>query len=670
MMSIPRITVIAVALAMLALFSAGRAAWGAETVQSPGGKVTVTFKLKEGRPCWDVAGCGARIIQDGLLGVETGPDNFSGVYKIIGTERASGDASWKAVWGNLSEIRDHYNQLTVKLQEAAGQGRVLHVVLRAYNEGVGLRYAFPEQPGLADVTVKKRLTEYRFTGNHTVYQNRDYAYGTARIDAMARSEGAVTLDVGAGHFVSLTDADRSDFAQVCWERRKGLPNTLVGGLASPASGRLPFQTSWEVMIIGETLAQLYEHRFIVENLNPPCAIANTSWIKPGPAICQIRNARMVTGELKGLLEFASAHKIPYVEIDHSWSGAETKWTPQEIAFFEKNKGPFWDDKPEWRRNIGGNPMAPAKGWVPFRPKANTAGNYVDLDLPALTAYGKSLNPPVGVCVYVRSILLKEFGGERPIEEVFAAYEKMGLAGVKPGFTPAASQANERAIAYMVKKAAEHKLIVDIHDGYYPYGLSRTYPNLVNVEGGAGDEAEPSIRPEVKSLHDVMLVFTRLLMGPFDYTPEMGRKTKTWCHQVAMIGVYHGRPSIRGGMAQWSPGGEGGGEIEFIEKWPGIFDEMKVKAEACESVTVARRRGGAWFVASMSGPHARAYDYPLDFLTPGKSYRASIYSDTPGSRRSTHTLQRVTSKTVVPIRMEPNGGHLMILEPEPGEAGAK
>lgn len=651
--------------AVLAWFAASAVsfAFGTETVKSPDGNVAVTFALEEARPFWDVAFGSNKIVQHGLLGIETGPDYFCGTYKLIGADRSSNDTTWQAVWGNLSQVRDHYNQLTLKLRETAGKGRVFHVVLRAYNEGVGLRYEFPRQPGLTDMTVKRRLTEYRFAGNQTVYQNRNYEYGTVKIGNMSRSENNVTVDVGGGQFVSLTDADRSDFSMVFWNSKKETPNTIEGRLSSPASGALPFKTSWEVIIIGQTLAKLYENRFIVDNLNPPCAIADTSWIKPGPAICQIRNARMVTAELKKLLDFASAHNIPYMEIDHSWSGAETKWTPQEIAFFEQNKGKFWDDKPEWRRNVGGCPLAPAKGWVPFRPKANGGGNYVDLNLPELTAYGKSLKPPVGVCVYVRSALFKEFGGDWPIDQVFAAYEKVGLAGAKPGFTPSASQYNEKTIAYLVKKAAEHHLILTIHDGYYPYGLSRTYPNLVNVEGGAGDEAEHSIKPEVKSLHDVMLTFTRFLMGPFDYTPEIGRKSKTYCHQVAMIGVYYGRPSIRGGMEQWSPGGEGGGEIEFIEKWPGIFDEMKVRAEACESVTVARRRGANWYVASMSGPHARAYDYPLDFLSPGKTYHASIYSDTPGSRKATHTAQPVTSRTVVPIKMEPNGGHLMIIEAE-------
>lgn len=632
---------------MLAFLLCG-SAFGTETVRSPDGRIEVTVTIEEGRPYWSVTRGGDKLIEKGVLGV----DGVVGPVAFAGIERAASDTTWRPVWGNLSEVRDHYNQLTVKFQQ-------FHVMLRAYNEGVACRYVLLG-PGRA--TVKKRLTEYRFGEGRTIYQNRNYEYGIP-LEKMSKSEGCVTVDVGGGRFVALTDADRNDFSQVSWERKKDQPGTIIGTLHSPAEGATPFQTSWEVMIIGETAGKLYENRHLVENLCPPCAIGDTSWIRPGKAICQVRNTRMVTSELKKLLEFASAHRIEYVEIDHSWCGAETKWTPEEIEFFAKNKSKFWADKPEWRQNVGGNPMAVAKGWVPFRPKADSGGNFVDLDVPGLTAFGKRLNPPVGVCLYLRGAVLKEFGGEHAIEDVFATYERWGVAGVKPGFIPPASQQNERTIAYMLERAAAHKLIAVIHDAYYPCGLSRTYPNLMNVEGVAGEEAEHSIALEMKSRHDVMLPFTRCLMGPVDYTPEPFKRNsiKTRAHQVAMLGVYHGRPSIRGGMSQWSPGGEGGGEIEFVEKFPGLFDEMKVFTELGKYVTVARRRGDNWFVASMSDGHARSCKLPLGFLRSGVAYTASIYSDMPGKLATSHARQVVSSASVVPIEMQPNGGHLMIIE---------
>lgn len=636
------------------------------TVRSPDGRIAVRVELKDARPVWNVSFAGRNIIHNGLLGVETTPQNFSGTYTLAGTDTAAGDTTWKPVWGFLSEVRDHYNELTLKLQETAATKRLLHVVLRAYNEGVAVRYVFPRQPAMEQVTVKKLLTEFRFTSDHVIYNPRDCQYGNATIATMKNSEGAVTVAVGDGRFVSLTDADRADFSVVSWGRKKDSQNTITAAIHSPASGTLPFKTSWQAMVIGENAGKLVENRHLIENLNPPCAIADTSWIKPGKAICQVYNTRMVTEEIKRLMDFGSAHGFDYLEIDHSWSGAETKWTPEEIASFEKNKGPFWDAHPEWRDNVKGDLMKPAKGYVPFRPNSFQGGNLVDLDIPALTAYGKSLKHPIGLCLYVRGALLEEFGGEHAIEDVFACYEKWGVAGVKPGFVPPSSQQNERAIAYMVKKAAEHKLVAVIHDAFMPYGLCRTYPNLVNVEGVAGEEAEPSIAPEIKSLHDVMLPFTRGIMGSFDYTPQIYKKTKTHCHQVAMLGVYLGRASVRAGMKQWSPGGEGGAEIEFAEKMPGLTDEIKVTTDLGKYVTVARRRGADWFVASMSGPKASTYQFPLSFLAPGKTCRASIYSDTPGRLQTTHSRVDVSSKTIIPIVMEPNGGHLMIIEPFGGK----
>lgn len=630
-------------------------------MQSPDGKVAVRVELRGGQPCWSVEYGGRVLIRDGLLGVQMGSSPDFGACVSLGSISGKWDCTWRPVWGFVSEVRDRCNELTWKLQETAASRRRLDVVIRAYDEGVAVRYAFPQQPDLAEVTVKRLLTEFAFGDDLVLYSARDYQYGNATIATLKKSEGAVTLDMGGGLFVSLTDADRADFSVTSWCNKKERPGTLVGVLHSPASGVLPFQTAWQAMVIGRSPGELVERRFLVENLNPPCAIPDTSWIRPGKALCQVYNCRMVTDEVKRLMDFASAHAFDYVEIDHSWSGAETKWTPEEIANFEKNMGPFWKGHPEWRDNVKGDLMKPAQGYVPFRPHSYGGGNFVDLDIPALTAYGKSLKRPVGLCLYVRGALLKEFGGEHAIEDVFACYERWGVAGVKPGFVPPSSQQNERAIAYLVKKAAEHKLIVCIHDAFLPYGLCRTYPNLVNVEGVAGEEAEPSIPPALKSLHDVMLPFTRGIMGSFDYTPQIYKASKTHCHQVAMLGAYLGRASVRAGLKQWSPGGEGGAEIEFAERMPGLTDEVKVAADLGKSVTVARRKGNDWFVASLAGPQAARYAYPLSFLKPGRSYRATLYSDEPGGRKAVRAQQPVNAQTVIPLAMEPNGGHLMILE---------
>ena len=638
----------------------------AKVITSPDGRITVSVELAGGQPRWSVAVAQQPIIDRGLLGVETTPENYSGSYTLLSAAETSGDNTWHPLWGNRSTVRDHFRQVTVNLQEGAGSKRLLNLIIRAYDEGVALRYEFPRQPGMNEVTVKHRLTEHRFTGDHPIWQTRNYEYGNKTISTMTvKSESAVTLAVGAGRYVALTDADRADYAQVFWKRKTDMPHTLIGQ-TSPSSGALPFATAWEVVLIGDTLGKLYENRHLVDNLNPPCTIADTSWIRPGKAICQVRNGQMTTRDMRTLLEFASRNRFEDLEIDHSWNGAETRWTAEEIATFKEKKEAFWQDKPEWRQNVTGNPLVAAKGWVPFRPHSFKGGNFVDLDIPALTAYGKQLDPPVGLCVYVRCKLFKEFGGEHAIDDVFAAYAQMGIAGVKPGFIPATHQADERTIAYLVQNAAKHRLIAVIHDAYVPYGLSRTYPNLMNVEGGAGEEAEHSFPPELTATHDVMLTFTRCLMGPFDYTPEIGKKfAKTHCHHAAMLGIWEGRHSVRGGMRQWSPGGENsGGELEFISRLPSLFDDIRVTAEVNESVTVARRRGATWYIASMSGQNARSYQYPLGFLDKDRHYTATVFSDTPGSRVAMRTQNAVTGATVMAIAMNAQGGHLMIIEPVP------
>ena len=637
----------------------------AETLESPAGTVSMTVDLVDGQPTWSVTYGKRPVIVKGRLGLALKGDPATTHYELIATERAQGDSVWKPVVGPLSEVRDRYREMTLKLKSRDSAKRELDIILRAYEEGVACRYRVPVQPEQKTVTVAARRTEFTFTANHTIYQTRNFSYGTTRINNMLRShESCVTLDLGNGAFATLTDADRSDFPEAVWSNKKDAPHVVMSGFGGPPlpDCPLPLITSWEVMILGEGAAGLRSNRHLVPNLNPPCALTDTSWIRPGnKAICQVYNAKMTNQELKPLLDFASAHNIPYMEIDHSWSGAETKWTPAQIDNFAKKKGKFWNDRPEWRDNVKGGLTVPAKGYVPFRPDSYEGGNLVDLDIPALVAYGNSLNPKVGVCLYVRCELLKEFGGEHAIEDVFKVYASWGIAGVKPGFVPNGSQANERAIAYMVKKAAEHKLIAVIHDALTPYGLDRTYPNLLNVEGVAGEEAEPSIAPEIKSLHDIMLPFTRGMMGPFDYTPHFYKKSKTQSHQVAMIGVYDGRSSIRAGMKAWSPGGVGGSEVEFVSRYPGLFDDEKIFADLGKYVTVARRQGTTWFVASMSGPAAAKPSLPLTFLEAGKRYQATIHHDVPGSLKAQQEIREVTSQTVVELAMEPNGGHVMILD---------
>lgn len=630
--------------------------WAAD-VTSPDGTIVVQADVLMGKPHWQVQFKGQPLLLPGALGIETEEKTFAGPMVVDKVERSSGDTTWKPVWGDYATVRDHYQEMTLVLKNKEQQ--VMHVIIRAYNEGVALRYLFPSQSAVKAVKFRKFLTEFKFDNDGVVWQNRNYDYGKGGISKLMKTECNVTLDLGKNRWVSLTDADRSDFPQVAWVNNKETPNTVFCSMRDSAASDLPFKTAWHVVIVGDKVAKLYEHRYLVQNLNPPCAF-DASWIRPGNAVSLVRNGERVTSEVKKLMDWASEHKIDYVEIDHSWNGAETKWTAEEIAQFEKNMEKGWEKRPEWRKNVQADPRYAVKGWVPFRPHSyKLGGSYVDLNVKEACDYGKSLKPPVGLCVYLRGVQLKEFGGDYPMDDVFKAYAEQGLAGVKPGFVPSGSQYNERTINALIATAAKYKLILSIHDAYYPSGLDRTYPNLMTVEGGAGDEAEHSVPPELKSVHDVCLPFTRILMGPFDYTPEIGRKSKTHCHQVALLG-YPGRASIRGGTKQWAPGGECGVEQEFAVRYGGgLFDDTKVFAEMGKYVTFARRKGATWFIVTIGGYEPVNYKLPLDFLEKGKSYKATVYSDDKGKAKKTEaTLEGGTSVAIV---TEQNGGHLMIVE---------
>jgi alpha-glucosidase len=286
-----------------------------------------------------------------------------------------------------------------------------------------------------------------------------------------------------------------------------------------------------------------------------------------------------------------------------------------------------------------------------------------VDMPEVLRYAKEKNVRCWVWLYWTD-------AEKQYKDAFALYEKWGIAGVKIDFMDRDDQEMVNWYHKIVKNAAAHHLMVNFHGAFKPDGFSRTYPNLMNVEGVAGEEAEPSMPPEIKSFHDVMLPFTRCLMGPVDYTPQVYKTSKTQCHQVALISLYPGRVSIRGGMAQWSLGGVGGGEVEFVDKLPNLFDEKKVVTDLGRYVTVARRAGDNWYVASAGDHNPRSFKLPLDFLKPGVSYNATIYSDVPGKLTTAQSRQKVTSTSIIPIVMEPHGGHLMIIEKGEGTSGGQ
>jgi alpha-glucosidase len=345
-------------------------------------------------------------------------------------------------------------------------------------------------------------------------------------------------------------------------------------------------------------------------LSRPLALADTSWIKPGKVM---RDTTLTTANSKAVVDFAALAGLDYVLLDARWYGSEDAATGDA-----------------------------------------TAARVPNLDIAEIVRYGREKN--VRLIVYVDRRQLK-----RQRDEIFALYEKWGLAGMKWGFVDVGPQAETAWLTESVAKAAEHRLMVNIHDGFRATGLQRTYPNLMTVEGIRGNEQFPTAE------HNCTLPFTRYVTGIGDYTIcYYDRRLKTThAHQLALMVVaysplqwifWYDRPSMYGGEP----------EIEFFRECPTVWDETRViNGKIGDYATIARRSGEAWFVGTINANEARTLRVPLDFLDAGRKYQASIYSD--DERVETRTRVRIDRREVdaateLEVPLAANGGQAMWIRP--------
>jgi alpha-glucosidase len=377
---------------------------------------------------------------------------------------------------------------------------------------------------------------------------------------------------------------------------------------------------------------LLEHNYLILNLNEPCAIEDTSWIKPGKVI---REVTLTTAGGMACVDFAAEHNLQYVEFDAGWYGHE------------------YSDKSD-ARTISVDPKR-SKG---------------PLDLHAVIEYARQRD--IGIILYVNRRAL-----ERQLNEILPLYERWGIKGVKYGFVQVGSQKWTAWLHEAVRKAAEHHLMVDIHDEYRPSGYSRTYPNLMTQEGVAGDETRPS-----NSL-TLTILFTRMLAGAADnticYYDRRVDENASHAYQLAksvclyspwQFLYWYDRPD----RSPRKTSGAGGSrnvigdepELEFFDHVPTVWDDTKVICgEIGEYAVIARRSGESWFIGCMNGEAPRTLDVPLDFLDPDRTYVAHIYSDNLAVRTRTHVkISRwmVNSATILKVDLAARGGQAIRICP--------
>ena len=609
--------------------------YAAEALQSPDGKYNFVFEQKDGRLTYRLDYAAKQVIEEGELGVNIDnhlvesamgiPVDNSNVWihgmEVTSVDRRSEDNTWKPVYGEYAQIRDCYNEMTIHLlkggkHEGSGtaydkrQQYLLDIIVRAYDEGVAIRYHFPEATNGLFMHITDDLTSFRFAPGAEAYH---YAWAQAHANKvkLLKSEAAwkdeaerpLTLQLANGLYAAIGEAALTDFVR--GKLKLKADNELQMAMFDSADIITAYDMPWRFIMVGEKAIDLINNKQMVLNLNAPCQIQDTSWIKPGKAfrVCRLDMKTCMEG-----VDFCVDRGLQYIELDAGWYGPEMKMSSSALKVLETR----------------------------------------DIDMPKLCQYAKSKG--IGVWVYVNQRALYQ-----ELDQLLPLYEKWGISGIKFGFVQIGSQEWTTWLHNAVKKCADHHIMVDIHDEYRPTGWSRTYPNLMTQEGIGGNEEMPDAE------HNTILPFTRFLCGPADYTPCYfnGRVKNTKAHQLAMPVVYYSPvtflfwydlPNVYKGEK----------ELDFWKYCPTVWDESKaLQGEIGEYIVQARRSGNDWFVGAMNGLQAR--DITLntaDFLQKGKKYQVEIYNDNPAL--NTHTkvstvVQTIKAGKILKLHLQPSGG---------------
>lgn len=591
-----------------------------QTLQSPNGKYNFVFEQKDGRLIYHLNYAAKLVIEEGELGVNIDnhlvesamgiPVDTNKIWtrgmEVINVERTAKDDTWNPIYGEYSSIRDHYNEMVIHLMKGGNhdnsgnsydkrQQYLFDIIVRAYDEGVAIRYHFPEATNGLFMHITDDLTSFRLAPGAEAYHFA-WAQSHSNKVKLLKSEKAwkdeaerpLTLHLTNGLYAAIGEAALSDFVR--GKLKLKADNELQMAMFQSADIITAYDMPWRFIMVGEKAIDLINNKQMVLNLNVPCQIADAKeWIRPGKAfrVCRLDKKTLYEG-----VDFCVDRGLQYIELDAGWYGLEMKMSSSALKVADNR----------------------------------------DFDMAELCAYAKSKG--IGVWVYVNQRALYQ-----DLDKILPLYQKWGICGIKFGFVQIGSQEWTTWLHNAVKKCADYHIMVDIHDEYRPTGWSRTYPNLMTQEGIGGNEEMPAAD------HNVVLPFTRFLCGPADYTPCYfnGRVKNTKAHQLAMPVVYYSPVTF----LYWYdlPNAyKGEKELDFWKHCPTVWDESKALAgEIGEYIVQARRTGNDWFVGAMNGLQVR--DITLntaDFLQKGKKYRVEIYNDDP----SLQTRTKVSSTEMV------------------------
>ncbi len=598
------------------------------TALSPNGTVAVTVRLADpavnsGPLRYDVVYDGMTVVTTSALGLAAdGLLTATSRYEWVGATQRRVNQSYATPLAERNPIPNRYTELTVALRAVGAEPAfALRVVVRVFDEGVALRYVLPQQAGHAHVTLRGEQTQFRFTGNHTAYQQvtSEGEYQRTTLGALASQvETPLTMEHTRGFVLSLAEAAVDNYPRAALRRDSATTLSVVFPGMRPTDfidAPLPFATPWRVLMLAPDYATLLEQNYLLYNLADPSRLEpDLEWGHPGTAM---RVANLSDAGMEAVIDFAADHGIDYVELDAGWY----------VPGYDQEFNPAADPEA---------PIAAFQGRLPaLIQEANSKG--------------------LGVVLYVNYNSLKP-----NVDAIMERYRDWGVKGLKFGFVRAYTQSEINFVHYAVQLAAKNGMFVNIHDDYRPSGLSRTLPNLVTQEGVRGAEHTPG------AAHETLLPFTRFLIGAADYTipyyNEAAVGNSTRAHQLALSVVFFS--PLKFVLWYDSPGDyKGEPEIDFFGQVPTTWDETVVlHAAPGEAVALARRKGSTWYLGAITNGSARMLELPLDFLAAGTTYRAQIYKDVTARQVDIET-QEVTSTSVLTAAMLSGGGYAVHLEPQ-------
>ena len=609
------------------------------SLASPDGRIGCEVALDGGRLCYRVTFDGERLIGPSPLGLRLEGGGEPCGLRVARTTRARIDERYEPVAGKTREARDRANELTLDMQ---GE-RPLSLIVRAYDGGIAFRYRVPcrdagEAIVLADETTRFDLGEADC-----------WAFDAGRFDTPHEGEFLPmrVSEIGAGALLDLpllcrtrravfaiAEADLRDYAGMYLVREgtgvraRLSPRLDDGAAAVRLAAGVDLVSPWRVVMIGDDAGRLIESTLIT-SLNPPCAIADTSWIRAGKYAWDWWSDKALGGvaqpmcdaAMRRFIDFAAANGLEYMLIDAGW--------------YVEGPAGVGDAAADVTRTIEA------------------------IDLPGLIAYAGARNVGLLVWTHWRPLAAR-------LDEALALYGRLGLNGVKVDFMDRNDQEMVAFYHRLVAKAAEHQLLVDLHGAYPPTGLSRTWPNLLTQEGVLGAEYN-RWSARVTATHNVTLAFTRMLLGPMDYTPGGFRHVRpeefvartllplvmtTRGHGLAMYVVYE---SPLNSLADTPDEYEGAAGLDFLRTVPTTWDETRVLAgEIGAFIVIARRSGDDWFVGAMTNEVARMVEVGLGFLDDGR-YEATTYADGDAPDALSITQRTVGRGDAMRLELAERGG---------------